>query len=376
MKKNDSGMFALGGEQADGFWAGFWRRAKRSIKNIAKDLRRLLRLDKLAGAPADVDTGSLEFVILAAGKSTRSYPHAKGLPHKSMMPFGSRKVIDHIMGQIIEAGGRHVTIVVSDESVAGAFRQCFRREPEIESKFLKKGNMVGLELLKSLYVPEDIDIKYVIQGEPKGTGHAVGLVYESIRKTGRNIVMIWPDDIFLSDRHAKYPEDRMPIYKRAVNMYVNGGGRGNVVITRYVKDPSRWGIVDKGYYVEKPAQSASHDAGVGFCIFDRKVCEEILKESQTLDRGEQVEGLVSGELTFIPALNRVIDSDPKVMKIRTVPMQPTDIYLDCGSIEGYEKALLYTLLVESKFNESNLRFIRAVLPRIENRYRKDAKGAK
>ncbi|MDR1477045.1 MAG: hypothetical protein LBI17_02865, partial [Rickettsiales bacterium] len=188
--------------------------------------------------------------------------------------------------------------------------------------------------------------------------------------------MIWPDDIFLSDRHAKYPEDRIPIYKRAVNTYVSEGGRGNIVITRYVKDPSRWGVVDRGYYREKPTDGASHDAGVGFCIFDREVCEEISKEAKAFDRGEAVEGLVGGELTFIPALNRVIARNPKVMKIRTVQMQPTDIYLDCGSIDGYEKALLYTLLAESKFNESNLRFIKAILPRIESRNRKDAKEAK
>ncbi len=35
---------------------------------------------------------NLEFVVLAAGKSTRNYPHSKGIPHKSLVPFGSRKV--------------------------------------------------------------------------------------------------------------------------------------------------------------------------------------------------------------------------------------------------------------------------------------------
>jgi UTP-glucose-1-phosphate uridylyltransferase len=366
----------LGSEEAGGFLSPLLRKAKRALGSIAKRLRHLLPFKRLMPKLGTADTDKLEFVILAAGKSTRNYPHSKGLPHKSLAPFGSKKVIDHIVGQIIEAGGKHITIVVSDDAVKGAFEACFRREPDIENKFLKKGDMVGLELLKSLYAPEDVDIKYVFQDEPKGTGHAVALAYESVRNTGRNIVMIWPDDVFLSDRHAKYPEDRMPIYKRAVNMYVNGGGRGNVVITRYVKDPSRWGIVDKGRYVEKPAQSTSHDAGVGCCIFDREVCEEILKETKALDDGAQVEGMVSGELTFIPSLNHVIERDPKAMKIRVVPMQPTDIYLDCGSIEGYEKALLYTLLVESKFNESNLRFIKAVLPRIESRHGKDARVAK
>ncbi|MDR2099000.1 MAG: hypothetical protein LBO78_03170 [Rickettsiales bacterium] len=363
MNKSNSGLVALlDGENRGTFAAGLAWMGK-MFRSAFRRLKKLLVPEGRLGAP--VDTDKLEFVILAAGKSTRNYPHSKGLPHKSLVPFGSRKVIDHIMGQIIAAGGKHITIVVSEDDAMKAFQQCFRREPEIENKFTNKGNMVGLELLQSLYVPENVDIKYVMQPRPLGTGHAAGLAYESIRKTGRNIVMIWPDDIILSDRYAKFREDREPIYKRAVDKYVGEGGRGNVVITRYVSDPSRWGIVDGGYYREKPEHSRSHEAGVGFCIFDRDVCEEILKETKAVDRGEKVDGLVGGELTFIPALNRVIDGSPKKMKIRTVPMQPTDIYLDCGSIEGYEKALLYTLLTESKFNANNLKFIKRILPHVE-----------
>lgn len=33
----------------------------------------------------------LEFVILAAGKSTCNYPHSKGIPHKSLVPFAAAK---------------------------------------------------------------------------------------------------------------------------------------------------------------------------------------------------------------------------------------------------------------------------------------------
>ena len=80
-------------------------------------------------------TDNLEFVILAAGKSTRNYPHSKGIPHKSLIPFGSRKVIDFIMQQIIIAGGKHITIVVADNAAIESFKQCFTKEPEVETKF-------------------------------------------------------------------------------------------------------------------------------------------------------------------------------------------------------------------------------------------------
>ncbi|MDR3126719.1 MAG: hypothetical protein LBT92_03755 [Rickettsiales bacterium] len=314
--------------------------------------------------PAKIDTEKLEFVVLAAGKSTRNYPQSKGLPHKSLVPFGSRKVIDHIMGQIIKAGGKHVTFVVSDEATKGAFEACFRREPDIEDKFARKGNVIGLELLRSTYVPDDMDIKYVYQREPKGTGHAVAQAYKSVRKTGRSIVMIWPDDIFLADKYAFFPEDREPIYRRAVWRYVRDGGRGNLAITNYVKDPSRWGVIADGYYVEKPKDCPSHDAAKGFVIFDPSVCEELLSEAEKLDSGRKVE-LQGGELTFIPVLNRMIDRNPRELRVRTVQTQPTDIYFDCGTLDGYEKALLYTLLTESEFSRDNIRFIKKVMARAE-----------
>ena len=117
----------------------------------------------------------LEFVILADGKSTRNYPHSKGIPHKALVPFGSIKVIDHIIKEPLRAGVKNITIVVSDEQSKEAFESCFRHEPKIEEKFKKSGNNLSLELLQSLYMPEGVDIKYVIQNEPKGLAHAVGL---------------------------------------------------------------------------------------------------------------------------------------------------------------------------------------------------------
>ncbi|MCL2439851.1 MAG: sugar phosphate nucleotidyltransferase [Alphaproteobacteria bacterium] len=337
---------------------------KRWIAEIGYAIKR--RIFKIADIYKDrPDTSNLEFVILAAGKSTRNYPHSKGLPHKSLVPFGSRKVIDEIMRQIIDAGGKHITIVVSSQATIDAFDACFKLEPEIEAKFIKKGDSTGLKLLKSLYIPEDVEVKYVIQENPSGTGHAAALAYKGIKNTGRNIVMIWPDDILLSDRYAKYAEDRVGLFRRAITRYVAAGGRGNMVITRQVPDPTRWGIVDEGYYIEKPKSPKSNDAGVGFFIFDKKVCDELLKEAERFDKGEEVPGLVGGELTFIPALNRIIDKDPDMMKIRAVKILPSDIYLDCGSIEGYEKALIYTLISESEFARNNFKFTRKLLPRLE-----------
>ena len=316
---------------------------------------------------------NLEFVILAAGKSTRNYPHSKGIPHKSLVPFGSRNIIDFIMSQIILAGGKHITIVVADDAAIEAFHNCFVREPEIESKFEAKGNLTGLELLQSLYVPDDVDIKYFIQSKPRGTGHAVGLVYNTIKDTGRNIVMIWPDDIVLADKYAENPEDRIPVYKRAVDTYIKNGGYGNLGMTRPVEDPSRWGIIDNGYFKEKPKESVSNQAAFGLFIFDKEVCKKLYDSAMKMNEGKAVEGIVGGELAFADALNKTIDENPEKMKIQTLSIKPTDVYLDCGSIEGYEKALLYTLLTESKFKAQNVKFIDSILAKIKKDLNREEK---
>ncbi len=314
---------------------------------------------------------NLEFVILAAGKSTRNYPHSKGIPHKSLIPFGSRKVIDFIMSQIIIAGGKHITIVVADNAAIEAFKQCFVKEPEIENKFEAKGNTKGLELLQSLYIPNDVEIKYVIQEKPKGTGHAVGRVYDEIKSTGRNIVMIWPDDIVLCDKKSKDKYKRTPIYKRAVDEYIKMGCKGNLGITRPVDNPSRWGIIDDGYFKEKPKDSKSNQAAFGLFIFDKSVCEKLSESASLMDEGKAVEGIVGGELAFAAALNQSIDEDPNTQKIHTIPMQDSDTYLDCGSIEGYEKALLYTLLTESEFEDDNLEFIKPIVDKLWEKRNKE-----
>ncbi len=306
---------------------------------------------------------NLEFVILAAGKSTRNYPHSKGIPHKSLTPFGSIKIIDFIMQQIILAGGRHITIVVSDTAAIESFKNCFATEPETEQKFQEKGDLTSLKLLKSLYLPEDIDLKYLIQPQPKGTGHAVGMVYQEIQNSGRNIVMIWPDDIILSNKHAQEEEKRIPIYKRAIDKYITMNGKGNLGITRHVNDPSRWGIIDDGYFKEKPKQSTSNNAAFGLFIFDKHVCEKLMQSALKMNKGEEVEGLIGTELAFAHALNSAIKENPGT-EIEALSIYDTDTYLDCGQIQGYEKALLYTLLTESEFQQQNLEFIKQLTPKL------------
>ncbi len=303
----------------------------------------------------------LEFVVLAAGKGTRNYPHSKGVPHKSLVPFGSRKVIDYLVTDILKAGGKHITIVCGDDAAKKSFQDCFTREKDVEEKFEKKGNILELELLKSLYLPDDIDVKYVVQKQPLGTGHAVGLVHQSIADKHRNIVMLWGDDIVLPDYIANnYKKPPKTILERAVDKYLADGYGGNLIATRKVKDPSRWGVVENGIYVEKPKQSKSNEAAFCFAILDYSVTEKLARDAALIDEGKEPvykDGMVGGEYIFIPALNATVLEDKRCQHLRTIPMTWDEIYLDCGSLAGYEQALIYSLLTSSVYAKENLNFL-------------------
>ncbi len=296
-------------------------------------------------------TDNIEFVILAAGKSTRNYPHSKGIPHKSLIPFGSRKVIDYIIKELLNSGAKHITIVCSDTKAKEAFQLCFTRERNIEEKFKKNGNIIGLELLQSLYIPDDIQIKYVIQHEPKGLGHAIGLANKQAQ--GRHLVVRMPDDIVISTKTS----DRSSTVSNCIKQYINDNRGGNIFITRQVQDPSRWGIIDEGIFKEKPTSSKSNEAFHTMAILDSAIGKKLEEIATLIDMKDTPEynawQTKQTEVHFDKYLNEEISKNPETMSIRTFPIQQSDTYLDCGTLKGYEEALLYTLLKESVYKENN-----------------------
>ncbi|MHA1550165.1 MAG: sugar phosphate nucleotidyltransferase [Alphaproteobacteria bacterium] len=292
-------------------------------------------------------TTNLHFVVLVAGSSTRNYPHSKGLPHKALLPFGDFKVIDQIMKNLVDAGGRKFTFVISSKEQIGIFDKCFSEEKQIEEKFKRSNKPHLIRLLKKCYLPKNATLNYIVQEKALGTAHAVALA----AKDNENVAMILPDDIILSKGITPY--------QRAIQEYEKTN-QGNIILTRTVQDPHRWGIVENGKYIEKPKTSISNQSGISMFIFDKKVVAHFKEAVKKMNAGERAEGLVGKELAFAHALNIEIEKD-EAQKIRPIPLSNTDTYLDCGSIEGYEKALLYTLINYSYFKDENRTWITQLL---------------
>ncbi|MBN2676047.1 MAG: hypothetical protein JXR30_02210 [Alphaproteobacteria bacterium] len=290
---------------------------------------------------------NMQFIVLLAGKSTRNYPQSKGLPHKALLPLGDKKVIDHIIQPIIQAGGKEITFVISNEENKLHFDRCFEHEPYIEEKFEKKKDFVRRDLLRECYLPDNIKINYVVQSMPLGVGHAIALA----SKEDSPVCFIYPDDVIFSN--GTHP------YVRAVEEF-NQTGQGNVIVTRPVDDPSRWGIIENGLYVEKPQNSTSNEAVISCIIIDKAIVKHLKNALQDLEEGESPAGMIGDELTHIHALN-LESRAHKNQRIRTIPLTKDDMYLDCGTLEGYEKSFLYSLIFHSKLKEENKEWITQLL---------------
>ncbi|MDO8480468.1 MAG: sugar phosphate nucleotidyltransferase [Nanoarchaeota archaeon] len=183
----------------------------------------------------------MKAVILAAGKSTRTYPLTLTLP-KPLLRAGGTTLIEHNLTQLSGLVDEAILIV-------GYKKEMLR-------KHLGK-NFRGIKLT------------YVEQKEQLGTGHALRLARPHL--DGKFIVLMG-DDLY----------GRRDL-ERCVKHELS-------VLAQRVDDPSNFGVfVEKGGkildLVEKPKTFVSNLANTGCYVFDLRVFEEIAKLKKSA-RGE------------------------------------------------------------------------------------------
>src|SRR3989338_6615419 len=184
----------------------------------------------------------MKAVILAAGKSTRTYPLTVDMP-KPLLKVANKTLITHNLEQLTELVNE-VIIVVG------------YRKGMIQSHL---GTRFG-----------KVPITYVEQTQQLGTGHAL-LQTESLLKNERFMVMMGDDLYFRSDM------------RRCINYE-------HSVLAKRVENYSDFGVFTKqGNHVldliEKPQTFVSDLANAAFYVFTNKVfaCLKSLKKSP---RGE------------------------------------------------------------------------------------------
>ena len=286
----------------------------------------------------------IEFIIPCGGKSTRNYPHAKGIPHKALLPFGDTRLVDFLLKDIVQMGGRHITFVCSNQSVIDAFKEALAPDPKTEEKLRNAGRSGIADALKNTFLPPDIDIKYAIQNKPIGTAYVLGLAHRLSPE--RHAMMAFPDDIIVSkDPHNSH-------IKRIVEAFLSNPKQ--ILLTGIEReDVSNNAIIHNNRLIEKPKVFYNHIAGFSPFMFPKEMLDFVTDQVNTYEQtGKLPDNLPMAEWVYVDGINQFLDTQPDGMwRLQMFMKSPDDLLLDTGNLPMYQEAELFALLKLSRFKD-------------------------
>lgn len=296
----------------------------------------------------------IEFIIPCGGKSTRNYPHSKGLAHKSLLPFGNIRLIDKVLHDIIHIGGRHITIVCSNQEVIDKFKEALTPDYATEEKLRKAGRTAIADALRDTFLPDDIDLKFTIQDKPVGTAHVLGLAHRLSHD--RHGMMIFPDDVILSQ------DENNTHFGRMLNAFLENPKQ--ILLTGIEKeDVSNNSIIHENRLIEKPKIFYNHIAGYSPYIFPKENLDFIERQVDTFEQtGKLPENLPMAEWVYTDGINQFLDSVPEgSYNLKMFMKSEKDLLIDTGTLPLYELAQVRALLTLSRFKEENKKLARELL---------------
>lgn len=298
---------------------------------------------------------SLEFIIACGGHSTRNYPHSKNGAHKSLMPFGDVRFIDFVLKDIVKSGGRHITIVCSNQHVVDIFKKALSRDEATELKLRRNGRTMIADVLQSTFLPADIDLKFVIQDKPLGTAHVLGLAHRVSPE--RHGVLIFPDDIIVSKNPIR------PFIRKMAEAFFQNN-RQILLTGRRQADVSNNAVIADGRLIEKPKMPTSDVAGYSPIILPKAVMDFIEGQTTLLETGAVLPGkTVGAEWVYVDGINAFLDqhSEGASYDLKMFMLSEEEELLDTGTLPLYEQAQLYALLNLSVFKDKNRAYVQALL---------------
>ncbi len=298
---------------------------------------------------------SIEFIIACGGKSTRNYPHSKGLAHKSLLPFGDIRLIDFVLRDIIVAGGRHITLVCSNQETIDIFKNALKSDSVTEEKLRQNGRGAIADVLKSTFLPADVDLKFVIQSKPLGTAHVMALAHQVSKD--RHGVLIFPDDLII----PKNPDH--PHIQKLVDAFLKE--KKHILLTGVPKeDVSNNSIIHNGRVIEKPKNPTSFIGGYSPCIFPKVLMDFVLGQYEIFLETGVLPGGHEKEWGYYDAINDFLDSplgEQNGYQVRMFLKDEADLLMDTGTLPLYEKCQLMALLKLSRFKDENRAYLKEIL---------------
>ena len=233
-------------------------------------------------------------IIPVAGMGTRFLPITKSVA-KEMLPIVDRPTISLIVEECVNSGIEEILFITS--SYKKSLEDYFDKNFELEERL--KNNELKLNALHSVNnLTDNVKLYFMRQGEPKGSGHAVGLAKEFIGD--EPFALLYGDDIIYSSTE--------PALKQLINLYEETNG-SNIIGVQEVKkeDVTKYGIVDfeQGNkiktIVEKPSieEAPSTFAGLGRYIINPTIFE--ILDNLKIDK--------SGEYQFTDAMKILMQKE-------------------------------------------------------------------
>jgi UTP--glucose-1-phosphate uridylyltransferase len=236
-------------------------------------------------------------VVPAGGLGTRFLPFSRTVA-KELLPLVDTPVIDYVVSECADSGIERVVIVGAPgkESLQAYFAPSER----VAARLRADGRTDDLEALER---PEQLaDVRFVVQEEPRGNGHAVLVAREEVGD--EPFAMVWGDDVVV----AQPPAVAQLIAARTRL----GGGSVACVIRVTPEEASRYGVVSGEHVdertvrvseiVEKPAPGAALS---GLAIVHAYVLEpEIFDVLAELEPGK------GGEIWLTDAVSKLARQAP------------------------------------------------------------------
>jgi glucose-1-phosphate thymidylyltransferase len=191
-------------------------------------------------------------IILAGGCSSRLYPVTRSVS-KQFMPVYDKPMIYYPLSTLMLGNITDILII------------CRPEEKRLFQSLLLDGSQWGIRL------------QYAVQPEPRGIADAFLIGEQFV--AGDPVALILGDNIF-------YSEGLKKLVRRCVSL-----NRGACLCAYYVKDPSRYGVVELDAdgrvqtLEEKPMRPRSSYAVTGLYFYDSQVCR-IAREIKPSARGE------------------------------------------------------------------------------------------
>lgn len=269
-------------------------------------------------------------VIPVAGLGTRFLPITKSVP-KEMLPIVDKPTLSYIIDECIESGITDILLITSPYKKV--IEDYFDQNYELAKRLEEKDKITELEAIETK--PNNVNIYFIRQGEPQGSGHAIKLAKTFVGD--EPFAVLYGDDIMKSD---------VPALKQLIDIYERTSANiiGCLEVERRLS--KNYGMIEFGNkdtnkiktIIEKPSpeNTPSNYAGLGRYI----VNSSIFNILENLSRG------VGNEYQFTDAMKELMTKEDFYACILDAT------YYDTGAKIGYLKANIDFALEREELKES------------------------